>query len=174
MPWITRSTLHRLFHLITTTLGVAQLCSLGSWGNRGTVGEGTRPASKWQSTVLNPRSRTLNTACYFHNITWPPLKILMTVASGILLNAMTSTPWVKHPSPGDNEREKVKDTERAMSRQPMGCSGELTRQWQRPARCKGNLGTSWGPDGSSEHPWSQPWSQTQLITKSPKEILRQW
>lgn len=39
-----------------------------------------------------------------------------------------------------------------MSRQSMGCSGELTGQLQKPAWYQGNLGTSWGPDGSSEHP----------------------
>ena len=33
----------------------------------------------------------------------------------------------------------------------MGCSDESTGQSKRTAGYKGNLGTSWGPDGSSEH-----------------------
>lgn len=39
-----------------------------------------------------------------------------------------------------------------MSRQSMGCSGKLTGQLQKPAQYQGNLGTSWGPDGSSKPP----------------------
>lgn len=43
-----------------------------------------------------------------------------------------------------------------MSRQSMGCSGELTGQLQKPPGYQGNLETSSGPDGSREHPKDNP------------------
>ena len=50
-------------------------------------------------------------------------------------------------------REKVPKTpRRTTSKQSVECSGEFSGQSRRPAGHKGNVGTSWAPDGSREHP----------------------